>query len=61
MGRETMRISGRERAAASQMVRIPMRGSCDSLNLAVATSLILYEAFHLRRSRLESSDTTFAV
>jgi TrmH family RNA methyltransferase len=51
MGRETTGITQQERAATTQMVRIPMRGSCDSLNLAVATSLILYEAFHQQRSR----------
>lgn len=50
MGRETTGITREERAATTQMVRIPMRGSCDSLNLAVATSLILYEAFHQQRS-----------
>lgn len=50
MGREVTGVTQRERAATTRMVRIPMRGSCDSLNLAVATSLILYEAFHQRRS-----------
>ncbi len=28
-----------------QLVRIPMVGRCDSLNLAVATSVVLYQAF----------------
>ncbi|MDQ3654167.1 MAG: RNA methyltransferase [Chloroflexota bacterium] len=51
MGRETAGATREERAATTRMVRIPMGGSCDSLNLAVATSLILYEAFHQRRSR----------
>lgn len=51
MGRETTGTTREERAATTRMVRIPMRGSCDSLNLAVATSLILYEAFHQQRSR----------
>lgn len=50
MGRETTGTTNQERAATTRMVRIPMGGSCDSLNLAVATSLILYEAFHQRRS-----------
>lgn len=49
MGRETAGITHEERGTTSRMVRIPMGGSCDSLNLAVATSLILYEAFHQRR------------
>jgi len=26
------------------MVRIPMKGSVDSLNLSIATALVLYEA-----------------
>lgn len=51
MGRETTGITPRERTATTRMVHIPRRGSCDSLNHAVATSLILYEAFHQRRSR----------
>lgn len=32
-----------------QLVRIPMVGRCDSLNLAIATSVILYEVFNQRR------------
>lgn len=56
MGRETTGITREEQAATSRMLRIPMRGSCDSLNLAVATSLILYEIFHQRRSGLDSGD-----
>lgn len=52
MGRESTGMTDQERAATTRMVRIPMGGSCDSLNLAVATSLILYEAFHQQRSRL---------
>lgn len=51
MGRETMGTTDQEKMATTHMVRIPMGGSCDSLNLAVATSLILYEAFHQQRSR----------
>lgn len=31
--------------ACDQLVRIPMVGRCDSLNLAVATSVVLYQAF----------------
>lgn len=56
MGRETTGITREERAATTRTLRIPMQGSCDSLNLAVATSLILYEAFHQRRSGLDSGD-----
>jgi len=37
------------RAALDITVRIPMTGAIDSLNLAVAGSLILYEAYAQRR------------
>lgn len=50
MGRETTGATREEQAATTRMVRIPMRGSGDSLNLAIATSLILYEAFYQQRS-----------
>jgi TrmH family RNA methyltransferase len=33
------------------MVRIPMVGRSDSLNLAVATSVLLYEVFNQRRAK----------
>ncbi len=46
-------LSGSERqglhpelaALCDDLVRIPMSGRCDSLNLAVATSIVLYEVF----------------
>ena len=34
--------------ACDMLVRIPMRGAIDSLNLAVAGSFVLYEAFGQR-------------
>jgi TrmH family RNA methyltransferase len=33
------------------MVRIPMVGRSDSLNLAVATSVLLYEVFNQQRAK----------
>ncbi|MGV8050347.1 MAG: TrmH family RNA methyltransferase [Anaerolineaceae bacterium] len=33
-----------------ETVRIPMEGACDSLNLAVATGIILYQVYHQRRT-----------
>lgn len=50
-------LSGSERqglpeqllAACDQLVSIPMVGRCDSLNLAVATSIVLYEAHEQRQ------------
>ena len=43
MGSEREGLSAGQRAACDQLVHIPMRGTVDSLNLAVATSLVLYE------------------
>ena len=39
-------ISAETAHLCDQIVSIPMIGTCDSLNLAVATSVMLYEVFH---------------
>ncbi len=44
MGSERQGIPPALEAITTAMVRIPMAGKVDSLNLAVATSLMLYEA-----------------
>ncbi len=44
MGAEGPGLSDELAAACSALVRIPMAGGADSLNLAVATALMLYEA-----------------
>lgn len=49
MGREGPGLSAEVAQACRRRVRIPMSGSLDSLNLAVATALMLYE---IRRDRL---------
>jgi RNA methyltransferase, TrmH family len=49
MGSEGPGLTPELSAACTQLVRIPMAGATDSLNLAVATALMLYEA---RRERL---------
>jgi TrmH family RNA methyltransferase len=49
MGSERQGLSPEQQAACDQMVRIPMVGRSDSLNLAVATSVILYEIFNQQR------------
>ena len=49
MGSEGAGLSAHLTALCSRLVRIPMAGSLDSLNLAVATALMLYEA---RRDKL---------
>jgi TrmH family RNA methyltransferase len=43
-GSERIGLSPRQLALCDQVVRIPMLGTVDSLNLAVATALVLYEA-----------------
>jgi TrmH family RNA methyltransferase len=49
MGSEGPGLSPELSAACTRLVRIPMAGSIDSLNLAVATAILLYE---MRRERL---------
>jgi len=49
MGSERHGLSAEEKAVCSRMVRIPMVGRADSLNLAVATGVVLYEIFHQRQ------------
>ena len=49
MGSEGPGLSGDLSAACTDLVKIPMAGALDSLNLSVATALLLYEA---RRARL---------
>jgi TrmH family RNA methyltransferase len=50
MGSERYGLPPEHQAACDVMVRIPMVGRCDSLNLAIATSIVLYEIFDRRRS-----------
>lgn len=49
MGSERKGLSSEQQSACDLTVRIPMAGKADSLNLAVATSVILYEVFEQRR------------
>src|SRR3546814_7653359 len=48
MGSERAGLPPEYQAACDLMVSIPMRGRADSLNLAVATGLVLYEVLHHR-------------
>jgi RNA methyltransferase, TrmH family len=48
MGSEAHGLSATWRAAATATVAIPMHGMADSLNLATATALLLYEAVRQR-------------
>lgn len=45
MGSERQGISEALQKICNKIVSIPMAGSCDSLNLAVATSILLYEIY----------------
>jgi TrmH family RNA methyltransferase len=47
MGSEGKGLSGEVSAACSTLVRIPMRGGAESLNVAIATGLMLFEAQQL--------------
>ena len=49
VGPESTGLSGEEIAAAGEAVRIPMQGPVESLNVAVATGILLYEAARQRR------------
>ncbi len=49
MGSEGPGLSAELAAVCSRRVKVPMAGHLDSLNLAVATALMLYE---IRRERL---------
>jgi TrmH family RNA methyltransferase len=44
MGNEQQGLTGKLAGACDALVRIPMRGKADSLNLAVSTGLMIYEA-----------------
>jgi TrmH family RNA methyltransferase len=44
VGPESSGLSSEEIAAADEAVRIPMKGSVESLNVAVAAGILLYEA-----------------
>lgn len=56
MGSEGPGLSRELSAACTRLVRIPMAGNIDSLNLAVATALMLYE-IRRERLRLEENGT----
>lgn len=51
LGEERRGLTPPQRDLCSDFVRIPMIGAADSLNLAVAGSLLLYEVFRARSVR----------
>src|SRR5690606_493260 len=48
LGSERQGLPPEREASATTMVRMPMAGAVDSLNLAIATALVLYEARNQR-------------
>ncbi len=51
MGSEREGLSEAHMRSCDAMVRIPMIGRSNSLNLAVATALVIYEVFHQKREQ----------
>jgi TrmH family RNA methyltransferase len=51
LGPESSGLAAEEVNAATTAVRIPMRGAAESLNVAVASGVLLYEASRQRRTR----------
>lgn len=51
LGDERKGMSERQRDLCTHLVRIPMVGEADSLNLAVAGGLLLYEVYRARAAR----------
>jgi TrmH family RNA methyltransferase len=51
LGEERRGLDAEQRELCEEVVRIPMEPGTDSLNLAVAGSLLMYEAFRSCRSR----------
>lgn len=51
MGEERKGLPNELQALCDHMVQIPMVGKSDLLNLAIATSVMLYEVFNQRRIR----------
>ncbi|MBI9045579.1 MAG: RNA methyltransferase [Anaerolineaceae bacterium] len=52
MGSEKQGLADEYISLCDALVRIPMQGSSDSLNLAVATGVSLYEIYNQNRSRI---------
>jgi TrmH family RNA methyltransferase len=52
MGSERHGLSAEMEAACDHMVRIPMEGRGDSLNLAVAAAVVLYEIYNQSRNHV---------
>jgi TrmH family RNA methyltransferase len=53
MGSERQGLEQKHYQICDDVVKIPMAGESDSLNLAVATAVILYEVFNQKRDRVK--------
>lgn len=51
LGEERQGLSAAQRGLCTDLVQIPMAGTADSLNLAVAGSLLMYEVYRVRSAR----------
>jgi len=52
MGNEAWGLEEQVRAACDDVVRVPIHGHAESLNLAMAATLCLYASAEARRRRL---------
>ena len=52
MGPESEGLSEEELASANEVIRIPMHGQVESLNVGVAAAILLYEAARQRASKI---------
>ncbi len=55
MGSERLGLLEQHLALSDRVVKIPMQGRSDSLNLAVATAVVLYEIYNQRRDAERST------
>jgi TrmH family RNA methyltransferase len=53
MGSERQGIPEDIEAVCEEVVSIPMTGICDSLNLAVAASVMMYERFNQQKRKIK--------
>jgi RNA methyltransferase, TrmH family len=58
MGSERAGLPAERQSVCDRVVSIPMMGRADSLNMAVATALVLYEVLHQRIGRPSADDGT---
>lgn len=56
LGEERQGLTQQERNLCDHLVRIPMVGTADSLNLGVAGSLLMYEVYRSENSKYNQSD-----